>query len=272
MINISIVIFNQNQVLLKSIIDKISESKYVSHIYIIDNSRNYNNNISLFKGITYIFNNKNLGYGSGHNIAIKKSIEDRVKYHLVINPDIYFEPKVLEELVKYMEINEDIGLIMPKVNYPNGKTQYICKLLPTPIDLIGRRFIPFKKWMKVRNIKYELQFTSYKKTMRVPSLSGCFMFLRTETLKQVGGFDERFFMYCEDLDLCRRVGQVSKTIFYPEVSITHNYEKGSYKNSKLLKYHINSALKYFNKWGWFLDMERKRINKETLLSLAYKSK
>jgi len=108
--------------------------------------------------------------------------------------------------------------------------------------------------------------------MQVPSLSGCFMLLRTEVLKVVGGFDERFFMYCEDFDLCRRIGQVSKTIYYPDVSVIHNYEKGSYKNSKLLRYHIQSSVKYFNKWGWFFDKERRRINNDTLDRLGYKNR
>ena len=98
--------------------------------------------------------------------------------------------------------------------------------------------------------------------MEVPSLSGCFMFMRCSVLKQVGGFDERYFMYAEDLDLCRRIGEVSKTIFYPKVSIIHEYGKGSYKNKKLLKYHIISVIKYFNKWGWFWDSKRRYKNQE----------
>ena len=90
------------------------------------------------------------------------------------------------------------------------------------------------------------------------------MFLRTDILRKVGMFDERYFMYAEDLDLCRRIGEVSKTMFYPNVTVYHEYEKGSYKNKRLLKYHICSVIKYFNKWGWFFDKKRKEINKECL--------
>ena len=97
--------------------------------------------------------------------------------------------------------------------------------------------------------------------MEVPSLSGWFMFMRVSVLKEVGGFDERYFMYAEDLDLCRRIGEVSKTIFYPGVSVVHEYEKGSYKSKKLLKYHTVSIIKYFNKWGWIFDSKRKKKNK-----------
>lgn len=106
--------------------------------------------------------------------------------------------------------------------------------------------------------------------MEVPSLSGCFMFMRVDVLKKVNGFDERFFMYAEDLDLCRRIGEVSKTMFYPMVAVYHEYEKGSYKNRKLLKYHLCSVIKYFNKWGWVFDKKRIQRNKECLDALSQK--
>jgi GT2 family glycosyltransferase len=97
--------------------------------------------------------------------------------------------------------------------------------------------------------------------MEVPNLSGCFMLLRVEVLKIVGLFDEQFFMYLEDTDLSRRINMQFQTIYYPQVSIVHQYEKGSYKSLKLLKYHVVSAFRYFNKYGWFLDTVRTTINK-----------
>lgn len=103
--------------------------------------------------------------------------------------------------------------------------------------------------------------------MEVPSLSGCFMFVRIAVLKKVGGFDERYFMYAEDLDLCRRIGKVSRTMYYPNVVVYHEYAKGSYKNRRLLRYHLSSVVKYFNKWGWVWDLDRKIINKRILDNL-----
>jgi hypothetical protein len=92
--------------------------------------------------------------------------------------------------------------------------------------------------------------TGYNKIMEVPILSGCFMFLRTDIFTSIGGFDERFFMYLEDFDLTRRMGEKSKTIFFPEVEIVHAHAKESYKNKKMMWIHIKSTIKYFNKWGW----------------------
>jgi hypothetical protein len=75
-------------------------------------------------------------------------------------------------------------------------------------------------------------------------------------------------MYMEDVDLSRRIGRLARTVFYPAVSITHAYQKGSYKNSRLLSHHIRSALKYFNKWGWLFDADRRAVNRAALQAQA----
>lgn len=270
-INASIVLYhNKKEQLVKAISSFLNTSMCVK-LYLIDNS---SNNVlkeleSIDKRIVYIFNNANLGYGKAHNIAIKESITDNVAYHLVLNPDIYFNRGVLEQLFEYMQEHQDIGNIIPQVRYPDGEIQHLCKLLPTPVDLILRRFIPSKSWKEKRNKKYELRWTGYNKVMNVPSLSGCFMFLRCEILKKVGIFDENIFMYLEDVDLNRRIHSKYKTIFYPDIEITHEYAKESYVNKMLLKYHIQSAIYYFNKWGWLFDKERNVMNKRCLKKYQY---
>lgn len=77
---------------------------------------------------------------------------------------------------------------------------------------------------------------------------------------QENGFDERYFMYMEDVDLVRRLGRLGKTLYAPQVHIVHEYAKGSYGNKKLLVFHLKSGLRYFNKWGWFFDEERRKKN------------
>lgn len=271
-ISASIVTFHSPENEIKKLLNGLVNSA-ISTIYIIDNSLN-----DSLRSVQHISNkiiyihNANLGYGAGHNIAINKALELKNKYHIVINPDIYLEGNSINILKEYMDNHPNVGLVMPQILYPNGKIQYLCKLLPTPIDLIIRRFIPISSYQEKSNYKYELRFTNYDKEMEVPALSGCFMFIRCSVLDKIGGFDERFFMYAEDLDLCRRIGEISQTIFYPNARVFHAYEKGSYKNKKLLKYHIISIIKYFNKWGWFFDKKRRKKNKEILNSLQYKIK
>jgi GT2 family glycosyltransferase len=243
----------------------LRNSSVISNIYVIDNSPT---EIPDFHKpeVTYIFNNKNVGYGAAHNIAIKKTIEQKIPYHLIINPDISFEPQILSEIVYYMDENTNIGQLMPKVYYPNGEIQYLCKLIPTPYDLFIRRFLP-DSWTRKRTEKFELRNSGYDKIMDVPYLSGCFMFLRTEAVKEAGMFDERFFMYPEDIDLTRRIHQKYLTVFYPEVSIVHHHAKSSYVDFRMMVIHIFNLIKYFNKWGWFFDKERRKVNKEIIKQL-----
>ena len=131
-------------------------------------------------------------------------------------------------------------------------------------NLIFRKFCPLKKYIDKLDYKYEMRFSGYDKEMEVPYLSGCFMFIRTEIFKEVGYFDENFFMYLEDTDLSRRINEKYKTVYYPKVHVNHKFAKGSYVNKKLLMYHIKSAIYYFNKWGWFFDKKRKEINNRIL--------
>ena len=267
MITASIVSYHHRLNELKKVIDCVL-AEQVDKLYIVDNSSD--DRLRELEGmsdrIRYI-HSINRGYGAGHNIAVQEAIELGSTYHVVVNPDIYFEKGVLKKLETYMDASSSVGLVMPRILYPDGELQCLCKLLPSPSDLLFRRFLPWKKYVEKKNRNYELRFTDYNQEMEVPSLSGCFMFIRTSVLKQVRGFDERYFMYAEDLDLCRRIGEVSRTMYYPFVSVFHKYEKGSYKNRKLLKYHICSVVKYFNKWGWFFDFERKKINKRILVTL-----
>ena len=265
-ISASIVLYKTDKSVLETI-NSFFNTPINGKLFLVDNSPT--NNLQqiladtiIDKRVEYIFNNANLGFGAAHNIALKKAVGVS-KYHLILNPDINFEANVIPALINYMEANEDVGLVMPKIIYPNKSTQYVAKLLPTPVDLIFKRFIP-SFLIKKRMEKFQLKFTGYNTEMEVPYLSGCFMFLRVNALQKIGLFDENFFMYPEDIDLTRRMHQQYKTMFYPEVSVVHAHEQGSYKSKKLLYIHITNMIKYFNKWGWFFDAERRKVNKKIM--------
>ena len=238
-------------------------------LYLIDNSPEDDARLlANHSRIEYIYNNRNIGFGAGHNMALKKSIIEGSSYHLVLNPDVYFDINAINTLFNFMEANANVGLCMPKVLYPDGRLQPLCKLLPSPRVLILRRFLFFlHKLLARQNYYYELQFTGYNKLMDVPFLSGCFMFLRTDVLKEVGLFDERIFLYTEDVDLSRRIHKFHRTVFYPDVTIYHYHQRGSYKSTTLLMHNIRSAIKYFNKWGWLFDKERDLMNRNALVRI-----
>ncbi len=265
-INGTIVLYNNDKTLLEKAIESFLNTELEVKLYLIDNSETDELQYleEMDDRIEYIFNDANLGFGAGHNITLRKSMDDSVVYHLVLNPDVYYESGILEELVTYMDANPDVANVMPKVYYPDGRIQRLCKMLPTPLELIFRRFMFSEKAIQKLNEKYELHSSGYDKEMNVPYLSGCFMLLRVEHLKDVGLFDEKMFLHMEDLDLNRRLYEKYRTMFYPHVNITHVHAKESHKRRDHLLMHIKSTIYYFNKWGWFFDRERRKINKELL--------
>lgn len=263
LVNVSVVLYKNSFEKVRLLIETLLKGSVIDKIYLIDNSPKRNSEYEKLP-VTYIFNEKNIGYGRGHNIALTQTLfDDNAAYHLAMNADIDFNAEILNEITAYMNENQDVGSLMPKVFYPDGKIQHLCRLLPDPMDLIVRRFLP-KSVMKNRVARLEMRDTDYNHIIEVPHISGSFMFLRTEILKKAGLFDPRYFLYLEDIDLTRRIQQVSHTIFYPKVSLIHEHQQGSYNSLRLLIVHIVSAFQYFNKWGWFADNERKIINEKTI--------
>ncbi|MBT8579345.1 glycosyltransferase family 2 protein [Polynucleobacter paneuropaeus] len=269
-ITASIVLYNTPEVLINRLLSCILNSGCIDTIYIIDNSPSPKKQFAFENlPIEYIPTFSNLGYGSGHNIAIKMSIELGANFHLVLNPDISFDDGEINKMISRMQSDSDIGNLMPKVTNIDGSLQYLCKMLPTPLDLILRRFAvgPLKIIFGHMMDRFELRFTGYNREMNVPFLSGCFMLLRVSTLKEIGLFDESFFMYGEDIDLNRRMHAKYKTIFFPDASIVHDHAKASFKSAKMLWIHIINVVKYFNKWGWIFDKDRRVVNTKALMEL-----
>lgn len=260
MLNVSIVLYRPDWEQVSALTHALLQSQRVNRVYWIDNSPQAAEQLPLqSERIQYQHNPINLGYGAAHNIAIRESIYDNIPFHLVINPDIILDAKELDRILDFVSQNPLVGSLMPKVTYPNGQLQYLCKLLPTPLDVFGRRFLP-SAWIAQRNHQYEMRASGYDKIMNIPYLSGCFMLLRTEAVKQARLFDERFFMYPEDMDLTRRIHRHYLTVYFPYATIIHNHEKASYKSLKMLWIHMVNMCRYFNKWGWFRDKERQLFN------------
>ena len=258
---VSIVLYKTNIEQVVRCINCVNKSIEAT-IFLIDNSptNELQTVEEIFQNVQYIVNPSNPGYGAAHNIALKNAMESKSNYHLVLNADVYFPSSTLGTLIEYMDARNDVGLVMPKIFFPNGEVQYLCKLIPTPKDLILRMIAP-KKIQRINNFKFEMRSTNYSKEMFVPYLSGCFMFLRVDALVKCGIFDERFFMYPEDIDLTRRIAAHYKTMFYPAATAFHEYGAASKKSITMLFVHIHNIVKYFNKWGWFFDSERQRLNK-----------
>lgn len=179
----------------------------------------------------------NVGFGRGHNHNLRGSF-DHYDYHLVINPDISFGAGVIEQLVRYMEEHPGVAHVMPQVVLPNGKTQALVRRIPRPLRLLKRRLFNHSQPPVV------------EKPKRAEFLSGCFMLIRSEALRRAGLFDERFFLYFEDLDLSQRLSAEGTCMYLPNVKVVHNYAGGSRRSLQLTWLHLQSFVKYYNKHGW----------------------
>lgn len=266
MITASIVTYNTSREDLQRVLASALGEK-IDVLYVVDHSPGEGVERMLPADSRIVYEKRpNRGYGAGHNFAIRKALEAGSEFHAVLNPDIYWDGKVITPLAAIMRSRPEAGMMVPKVLYPDGNLQYVCKLIPTPLDLIANRFLP--DWLGGRRkARFRLEASGYDRVMNVPYMHGCFFLLRSEALRDVGLFDERFFMYPEDIDLTRRLHEKWQTLYYPPLSIFHAHAAESRKSLKMLRIHIANMIKYFNKWGWFYDPSRRRINRSVLRNL-----
>jgi GT2 family glycosyltransferase len=161
-----IVLYKNDIKMLREAIDSLLNTNLNIKLYLVDNSPNDDLKILVTDSrIEYFHNPANPGFGASHNIAIQKAFEIGANYHLVLNPDIYFNKNTLEIIADFMDSNLDVGHLMPKVTYPNGEIQYLCKTNPTLFDLFARGFMPdfIKNKFHKRMDKYEYKDYDYNK-------------------------------------------------------------------------------------------------------------
>lgn len=253
-LSISIVVYRNYEDVLRAIdsIEKNTTKDIKKQIYIIDNSefeddnkykKDFLSSIGENKEITYIDPHVNLGFGKGHNYILN---EINSEYHAFLNPDVVLENDAFAALLN-MFTDETVGMVIPRIVNQKGEILPVYRRDITVTDMLIRIFFSFM--FKKRQAFHTLQDQDYDKSFDVPFGQGSFLVIRTKLLKKLEGFDERFFMYLEDADLCKRVNKVSRLVYCPEAIVMHKWEKGSHKNPKLLLTHLSSMVKYFNKWG-----------------------
>ena len=226
-ITASIVIYRENFKVLEKAMGSFLDSTLSKKLYIIDNSpsNEFKNKIQN-DSVEYIYSNKNIGFGKGHNSILHK-LTSKNKYHLILNPDVSFHPEILEKLVLKMESSESLSMIAPRVLNTNNKLLYTARRYPNLFELIFRFLGIFKKFTTTGEYKNQNQKQSFSPDF----VQGSFMLFKTDDLLQLNGFDNRFFMYMEDVDICRRIDQLGKKkLFYPKVEIIHTHRKGSSKS------------------------------------------
>ncbi|MDE6023838.1 MAG: glycosyltransferase family 2 protein [Lachnospiraceae bacterium] len=195
-----------------------------------------------YENVKLIENEKNSGFGEGHNKVV--SLIDS-EYHVIINPDIKLESDVISTLCGFMAKHENVAMVTPKILNEDKSEQYLPKYCPTIRYVIISKFKPFQYLRR----QYTRQDESFEKPVKIEFSTGCFSVVRTALFKELEGFDSRFFMYCEDADLSRRVRKKGYIVFYPDVSVIHRWERENTRSLKGVIRFMSSLTKYFLKWG-----------------------
>lgn len=251
-VTISIVTYNNEATIgktLESLMLHLPE-EYSCSVFVIDNGSSDRTllEIAKYKDRITLINSPsgNIGFGAAHNLVIDQ-VDSEI--HLIVNPDIvFFDDQSIISLIRYLEDHPDVGMVVPRIVDEKGDLQYLCRRNPTILDLV-LRFLPGHFFPK-REDYHVMKDKDYKKPFEVPFASGCFMAIRTSLFRELGGFDERFFLYAEDADLTRGVNQISKTVYVPDAVVCHLWARASYKDNKMTRIHLYSLLMYFRKWGF----------------------
>jgi len=210
---------------------------------------------SEFPEVRILSNGSNIGFGSAMNRGIE---EARGRYVFVFNPDIVVQTGAFEELVRFLDEHPDAGIVGPRLRNTDGGLQYSCYRFMEPKTILFRR-LPF-----IRNTRsarrhlgeYTLADWDHASTREVDYLLGAAMLVRREALRQVGGFDPKYFMYFEDQDLCRRFWKSGwKVVYHPAAELIHYHRRETADGNffrqlihPLTRVQIKSAVYYFYKY------------------------
>jgi GT2 family glycosyltransferase len=207
-------------------------------------AENFFEDVHLFTG------QGNVGYGMGHNLSLKKNGSE---YHLVLNPDVYMGKEALDNSLKFMKKNPQVGMITPFATNGMGQKEYLCKRYPRVSVLLLRSFAPDFLKKRFRDILFHYEMRDMIRDhviLDIPLASGAFMFFRRELVQRIGGFSKDFFMYFEDFDLCMRLRETAKIAYVPNVKIAHLGGNASGNGLRHIYLFSKSAFTFFSRYGW----------------------
>ncbi|QXJ58383.1 glycosyltransferase family 2 protein [Enterococcus raffinosus] len=254
-VTVSIVTHNSDKIFLSldSLIETLGEDQTIQ-IKLFDNASESEYRERLRKYLAYPFitinfYEENKGFGFGHNANLLGSSG----YGIIFNPDIILSENHLREMAIHLAAQPKCGLLAPKILNEDGTTQYLIRNQLNVFDYM-LRFIPFKLVKRLfakRLAKFECRDLPDDRDSFVRMISGSFMVVDIDKFNEINGFDERYFMYFEDNDLCRKMEQAGyQAVYSPQFSVVHLYERGAVKSRKLFFIFLQSMRKYFQKWGW----------------------
>tara|TARA_B100001769_G_C22049673_1_gene564248 strand:- start:153 stop:887 length:735 start_codon:yes stop_codon:yes gene_type:complete len=234
--NISIISHGQSETI-KNILKDLSNENFFNKILITINIKENYDDLKEFKNLPlqFIVNEKPKGFGENHNYAYSLC---KCNYFIMINPDVELKKLKIKNLLNYFEI-ENVQLLTPTAIDENNLIQDNARRYPTILT-------PFLRKIGLYNKKYYLDSNVYTS---VDWISGMFMAIKSNMFENIGGFDENFYMYYEDVDLCRRIkNSGGKILRINTEEIFHVGQKSSHKKIKYFLIHLRSMFYYHFKY------------------------
>lgn len=186
-------------------------------------------------GAEVIVNERPRGFGANHNAAFRRC---DAPYFCVVNPDIRLNMDPFPALVQALQ-SAKRAVAGPRVCDPDGRTEDSARRFPTVLRLLGKLF------SGAAGPDYPVD----RGALEADWVAGMFMLFRSDAYREVGGFDERFFLYYEDVDICRRLlARGQRCVFQPEASVIHEARRASRREPRLMGIHAASAVRYLTRW------------------------
>lgn len=222
---------------------------------ILEEFQKKNNFINLIKL------NNNRGTTYSRNLGIRNS---KGKYILIIDSDLELKEDTLNKLIKRISGSREIGIICPKLIYPNGKLQHSFKKFPTLQSKILKILSFYFPWLKKFSDKNELYGEKKEEFFPDYCISACWL-IPQEIFKKIGFFDEKIFYSPEDVDFCLRAQMHGfKILYYPEAEAIHHAQRMSYKNKTIALKHAMDLFCFFKKHKYLFS--RNKLYKKILNS------
>lgn len=228
---IAVVVLNyKNREQTITCVKSIQNSSYQNIQIIVvnnDNDDELSEEIGKFRGILFIQSKDNLGYSGGNNLGIKKAFEEKADYIFILNPDTTIDSKAIENLALAAE-RSSAGILGPKVLFDDKKTIWFAGGILDIANVLGKH----------RGVD-ERDSGQYDKEEETDYITGGMFFIKREVLEKIGLFDEKYFLYLEDSDLCLRAKRAGFKIFYaPKAVVYHKNAQSTGLGSSLQDYYI----------------------------------
>lgn len=232
---LSVVSHGQNA-LVNALLGDLAQLREIELAIIVTQNIADRDALNVHNATEVIVNERPRGFGANHNAAFRRC---RAPYFCVVNPDVRLNMDPIPALVTALQAPGNAGVAGPRVCDRDGRTEDSARRFPTALRLLR----------KLLQGRQGPDYPDSGAPIAVDWVAGMFMLFRSEAFRAAGGFDERFFLYYEDVDICRRLGILEcGAVYVPEVTVIHHARRESRRNLRRMATHAASALRYLTRW------------------------